>query len=288
MGLKSLKKIFSPVLMQKKILLSIKGKEYELKEAPRPKLSASTVLNSLIQDEYNFTEYKDLSITVMYYSYVDRLEVILNYDSEEDIDIIVENEEAISEVLEDVTTSLFSQYIPVLGFTQKTVRSISLMKAHANKIITPILVVGTDVKFETYIKESIPNLHFLDLCRLYKTSNREERDKVTAYNKTKTKEQPRHKMPPQEYEALAFEYDYVNYYLQISDKSKIIPIIRTKIIESASLDYARNISKLSREFNKVAIRVETDRENIEHIKSYLLPNTFAKMKMSIFCKVQTP
>ncbi len=271
MGLKSLKKLFTPVLMQKKISLMIEKIEYKLESPPSPKLSASTVLNSLIIYEYSFTDYKDSTIKVMYYSYADRLEVILNYDIEEDINIVVENEEASFETFEDITTSLFDRYIPVLGYTQKTVRSISLMKAHANKIITPMIVVGTDVKLETYINETMPDIHFLDLCRLHRTSNIAERMDVQAYNESKNKEQPRRKMPPREYEKLDLEYDYINYYLSIPDKNKIIPVIRIKLSDSASLDYAKKISQLSIEFKKVSLRIETDRENIAHIKSYLLP-----------------
>lgn len=267
MALKSLKKVFTPALGAKKLFLIIDGNSIELETLPpSPKLSASSVLNSLV-----IIEFIQDDIKIMYYSYADRLEVMLNYDADIDLDITVENEEALQESIADIVTSLIDVYIPTIGYTQKTLRSISLMKAHANKTIMPMLVVGTDAKLEAYQDESILDTHFLDLCLLQKTSNSERREELHSFNLSKEKDEARAKIPPKMYEKLHADNAYIDYYLSISNFANVIPVIRAKLIDIASLAYAQDIAKLRTIFTRICLRIEAGREDIKHLTSYLLP-----------------
>lgn len=266
MALKSLKKVFSPALSPKKLFLIIDGNALEADTLPpAPKLSASTVLNSLV-----IAEYTQNGIKISYYSYADRLEIMLNYDADIDLDIIIENEEALMEHIDEISTSLTDIYVPTVGYTQKTPRSISLMKAHSNKTIMPMLVVGSDSRLEGYEEDALEYPHFLDLSLLQETSNTDKRDEVQQFNDTKDKEEARKKIPKREYRKLDSDNAYIDYYLSI-ENTYCIPVIRTRLTTTASIDYAINIAKLRGEYAKICLRIEAERENIKHLTSYLLP-----------------
>lgn len=266
MGLKSLKKVFSPALGPKKVFLTIDGNVVEVNTLPpMPKLSACTVLNSLV-----ILEFTQNDIKMSYYSYADRLEIMLNYDTDIDLDIMIENEEASMEHIHEISTSLTDIYVPTVGYTQKTPRSISLMKAHSNKTIMPMLVVGSDSRLEGYEEDALEYPHFLDLSLLQETSNTDKREEAQRFNDTKDKEEAREKIPPRKYKKLDSDNEYIDYYLSLSNTYHI-PVIRTRLTTTASIDYAIDIARLRTQYTKICLRIEAERENIKHLTSYLLP-----------------
>lgn len=267
MALKSLKKVFSPALGPKKLLLTINGTTIEAEtHPPSPKLSACTVLNSLVIFEYTQNDIK-----ISYYSYADRLEIMLNYDADIDLDITIENEEALMERIDEISTSLIDIYVPTVGYTQKTRKSISLMKAHANKTIMPMLVIGTDTKIDGYQEDGFDSPHFLDLSLLQETSNIDKRIEAQQFNDSKDKDTTKVKMPKREYKKLDSKNAFVDYYMPLTNTSNIIPVIRTRLTNTASIDYAMDIAKLRTKYTRICLRIEAERDNIKHLTSYLLP-----------------
>jgi hypothetical protein len=196
---------------------------------------------------------------------------MLNYDADIDLDITIENEEALMERIDEISTSLIDIYVPTVGYTQKTRKSISLMKAHANKTIMPMLVIGTDTKIDGYQEDGFDYPHFLDLSLLQETSNIDKRIEAQQFNDSKDKETTKVKMPKREYKKLDSENAFVDYYMPLTNTSNIIPVIRTCLTNTASIDYAMDIAKLRTKYTRICLRIEAERENIKHLTSYLLP-----------------
>jgi len=270
MALKSLKTIFPPALVAKKIILKVGSSEIELQQPSKPKLTASSVLNSLNIQEFK-EEVGDINFNIMYYSYIDRLEVIVNCSADVDLEVVSQNEEAIESKMNKIEASLFDTYVPVVGYTQKTKNSILLMKSYANKNIMPLLVVGSDNRFDKYLSDNFIDNHFLDLSLLHLTTNQLQRDEVALFNQGKKRED-KQKMPPREYAKIESWDDIKHFYNRLVDKSEhVIPTIRISLSQSASMMYAKAVSSLSKDFNKLALRINPNQRDMKHLKSYLLP-----------------
>lgn len=269
MTLASIKTIFPPVLTPKKICINFASNNLSLEEPPKPKLTASSVLGSLKTHEYKVVD-KDINFEIIYHSYIDRLEVFVSYDSIVSINVTSKDEEPIDIQITEVRASLFDTYIPTLGYTQKTKRSVSLIKAYANKNIFPLLVIGTDTKFESYVQDDFKDKHFLDLSLLHLTSNQEIRDAVESRNVGKKRED-KEKLPKKEYEKTKTWEDVAKFYNLIKDKKHVIPTARITLSKSASITYAKAMTQLFENFNKLALRIDIKDKKIENLKSYLLP-----------------
>ena len=150
----SLKITYEPYLNEKDTYIIIDGTSVTIDSPQKPKITASSVLGTLKDSEFN-VEIEGVDIEIRYFSYIDRLEVIVNHNSDKDILFELNDVEPLEERIKPVSTSLFEKYTPVFGYTQKSKRSISLMKSHSNKTILPMLVVGTDSKFEHYKQDNL-------------------------------------------------------------------------------------------------------------------------------------
>ena len=263
----SIKIIFEPYLQTKETKLIVDGNAKTITPPSKPKLTASSVLGTLIDDEFN-EEVEGVDIEVRYFSYIDRLEVIINHNTDKEVLFTLEDAEPLEERIKPVSTAMFDKYIPVFGYTQKSKRSISLMKSYANKTIIPMLVVGTDAKFEHYKEDNLKDSHFLDLSLLHITSNAQERESISTFNQGKTRAQKR-SMPPRTFEK-ADTFSIENFFIQLQEKKHIIPTLRVSLCAPASLHFAQSISKLLQEFNKVAIRISIKEKDFAHLQSYLL------------------
>ena len=265
---KSLKIIYPPYLNEKETYLSLDGTSKFVTSPQKPKISASSVLGTLKDDEFNI-EIDGEDIEIRYFSYIDRLEVIINHSTDKEVLFDLTDIEPLEESIKPVSASLFERYTPVFGYTQKSKRSISLIKSHSNKTILPMLVVGTDAKFEHYKEDNLKDSHFLDLSLLHITSNKEERDEVSLFNKDKKRDQKK-SMPTKIYEKVV-EYSIIeSFFMQLEEKKHIIPTLRISLNHTASLNFAQAISKLLQCFNKVAIRVNIEEKDFSNLKSFLL------------------
>lgn len=269
MALMTMKSTFSPALGNKKIYLCINSDKILLETPPKPKLTASSILGSLKMHEFNIA-IEDIKFNIMYFSYIDRLEIFVNHDSDINIDILSENEKIIDAQKTKIRTSLFDTYSPTLGYTQKTKRTLFLMKAYANKNILPLLVIGTDTKFESYIGDVFKDTHFLDLSLLHVTSNKASREQIELNNEGK-KRDDKEKLPKKEYEKVKILDNVVEFFLLLKNREYVIPTIRISLSDNASLEYAQAVNILSANFKKIALRIEVKKVNIKNLKSYLLP-----------------
>jgi len=265
MALASIRRIYKSALLPKKFTLIDKNnEEIEINSPPRPKMNAKTVLASLVIAEHNIV-YKGNSISLTYYSYADKLEVIYSVDSLLGLDIKC-SEMPINEYIEEYGSSLFDYYVPTVGYTQKTRKTLSLITTQSNKTIVPMIVIGTDAKLENYIQDNFQYSHFLDLNLLHETTNTHERIKIETYNR---QNKDRQKMPQKEFGELFIE-DIIPYYLNINN-SNVIPVLRITTNHKASLNDAKNINKLINKFGSIALRINKNRDSFEDIESYLLP-----------------
>lgn len=270
MALTTMKSTFSPALENKKIYLCINNSDQILLESPpKPKITASSVSGSLKMHEFNI-DIEDFKFNVTYFSYIDRLEVYVNHDSDINVDILSENEKTIHAQKTKIRASLFDTYTPTLGYTQKTKKTLSLIKAYANKNILPLIVVGTDTKFESYIVDTFKDIHFLDLSLLHFTSNKATREQIELNNEGK-KRDDKEKLPKKEYEKIKILDNIIDFFLLLKDREYVIPTIRISLADNASLEYAKAINTLNAHFKKIALRIEIKKKNIKNLKSYLLP-----------------
>ena len=264
----SLRITYEPYLNEKDTYIIIDGTPATIDSPQKPKITASSVLGTLKDSEFN-VEIEGVDIEIRYFSYIDRLEVIVNHNSDKDILFELNDVEPLEERIKPVSTSLFEKYTPVFGYTQKSKRSISLMKSHSNKTMLPMLVVGTDSKFEHYKQDNLKDSHFLDLSLLYITSNKEERDEVSLFNEGKKRDEKR-PMPSKIYEKVQSYSTIESFFMQLQEKKHIIPTLRISLDHTASLYFAQAISKLLQEFNKVAIRITIEDKDFSNLQSFLL------------------
>jgi hypothetical protein len=265
---KSLKSTYEPYLEEKETFIVIDGTSHAVKPPQKPKISASTVLGTLKDYEFNI-EIAGIDIEIRYFSYIDRLEVFINHNEDIEIQFSLADINPLEEFIKPVSTSLFERYTPVFGYTQKSKRSISLMKSHSNKTILPMLVVGTDSKFEHYKQDNLKDSHFLDLSLLYITSNKEEREEVSLFNEGKKRDDKK-PMPSKIYEKVKSYSIIDSFFIQLQEKKHVIPTLRISLEHAASLYFAQAISKLLLQFNKVAIRITLEDKNFSNLQSFLL------------------
>ena len=268
MALISTRRIYKTALIPKEFRLIDGEEKLTLPSPPRPKMKAKTVLASLEISE-NTIEYKNTEISLTYYSYADKLEIIFTKDSSLNIDIDC-NEKPLEQFTEEHNSALFDFYIPTMGYTLKTKKTISLINSQSNKTILPMIVIGTDTKLEHYISEDFTYTHFIDLSLLHETTNEDERNKVEEYNKNKLKSEVRRKMPQREYQELFFD-DILPYYQSVSkSKNNVIPVLRISVQSKATLSDAKYILNLLDTFGEIALRVNKHRDSIDNIESFLL------------------
>lgn len=263
MALTSIRRIYKSALIPKIFILVNGTQEIEINPPPRPKMNAKTVLSSLVIAEHNIN-INDYTIFLTYYSYADKLELIYSLDDTLGFSIKC-NEEAIEEYIEKYGSSLFDYYIPTVGYTLKTKKTLSLISTQSNKTIIPMIVIGTDSKLENYIQDEYQFNHFLDLNLLHETINVNERKDIDEYNRNNKN---RKKMPQKEYGELSIE-EIIPYYLNISN-TNVIPVLRITTKNRASLSDAKNINCLIDKFGSIAFRINKYRDSIENIESYLL------------------
>jgi hypothetical protein len=268
MGRKLIKQTYTFAFFNNKIFhIYNNGFFHLLPSPPLPNVSVKTLLHSLVTEEHDIN-YNNYDFKLIYYSYAHKLEVVLFMDDTCNFTIGSKEEEPIDEIIEEVLNPLFDVYIPTLGYTKNTSRTISLMSTHSNKVIMPMIVVGTDIKLDNYMEDNLSMSHFLDLGLIQASINLNERIQIAESNKGKARNQ-KIKLPKRIFSKIEKSKIY-EYYLNLKNINFIIPVYRIDVNQKASLEDAENILSLLNRFKKIAFRVNKKRNEINNLESYLL------------------